>query len=124
MCCHFFQTKHSYCSSQFLLYFLNVLINKINATFFTPTNPSDSVKKYANGIKKKRDRLEMRNMLFQKPENRQHVNNTKDVLQACLRVTLESNDTHESYIISWIKRNTPCTCNTKKRHSHLSSYFF
>lgn len=27
-------------------------------------------------------------MLFQKPENRQHVNNTKDVLQACLRVTL------------------------------------
>lgn len=50
----------------------------MNATFLTPTNPSDSVKKYANGIKKKRDRFEMRNMLFQKPENRKNINDIND----------------------------------------------
>ena len=36
-------------------------------TFLDPANPSDSVKKYAKGMRKTRDRLEKRKTKFQRP---------------------------------------------------------
>ena len=36
-------------------------------TFLEPAKPSDSVKKYAKGIRKMRDRLEKRKTRFQRP---------------------------------------------------------
>lgn len=36
-------------------------------TFLEPAKPSDSVKKYAKGMRKMRDRLEKRKTRFQRP---------------------------------------------------------
>lgn len=36
-------------------------------TFLDPANPSDSVKKYAKGMRKTRDKLEKRKTRFQRP---------------------------------------------------------
>ena len=39
-------------------------------TFLDPENPADSVKKYANGRRIKRHRLQPRNTSFQRPKRR------------------------------------------------------
>lgn len=43
------------------------LIDITPLTFLEPAKPSDSVKKYAKGMRKMRDRLEKRKTRFQRP---------------------------------------------------------
>jgi hypothetical protein len=44
-----------------------------NYTFFDPANPSDSMKKYANGIATNKDKYEPRKIKFQNP-TKKHKN--------------------------------------------------
>ena len=53
-------------------------------TFLQPTNPSDSVKKYAKGMRKTRERLEKRKTRFHKPDGGTTVEESKIIPLICI----------------------------------------
>lgn len=63
---------------------------KTRRTFLEPANPSDSRKKYANGIRMKRQRLENRDTRFHRPaEDRQSTSQMSTDRFICIDPVLQ-----------------------------------